>query len=202
MGSLWHFTRASLDDAYEAISERVNGLICGRPVALDEIIEQLKTAIESGQDLRSLIATEMPEASWENRAELEAILEHIEKNVVERRAVEAQRFRLLALAEELERGTIVHRLSTRVKQLNQLREQAISELRGKAKPDAVPEILPGPRPEEWLPWACALQDPDDTDHLEAIRNRFANLDLLVANLESDMWQSSHGAASSSSETHE
>jgi hypothetical protein len=47
--------------------------------------------------------------------------------------------------------------------------------------------LPGPEPDEWLDWACGLQEPDDTESLQTLRKEFARLDDFVANLEPNMW---------------
>ena len=48
-------------------------------------------------------------------------------------------------------------------------------------------MLPGPEPDEWLEWACGLQEPDDTESLQTLRREFARLDDFVANLEPNMW---------------
>ena len=128
----------------------------------------------------------MPEASWHTREELEAVIQEIQRKV-EARAIEQLRSRLLALATLLERGSIVHRRSFRVKQLNQLREQAINELRSQAGLKGTPQALPGPEADEWIDWACALKEPEDAESLQTLRKAFARLDEFVANLEPDMW---------------
>ena len=143
-------------------------------------------AAESARNLRALVLAELPEASWQNRAELDVLLEKIERRV-EARNIEQLRTRLLGLATELERGSIVHRRAVRVNQLNQLRDQAINELRAQAGVKGAPQPLPGPDCDEWLDWACGLKEPDDAESLQTIRNGFAHLDEFVANLEPDMW---------------
>ena len=105
----------------------------------------------------------------------------------EAKAVEEGRTRLLALALELEGGRVVHHRAFRVSQLNQLREQAIAELRSQAASGEKPTELPGPEASQWVEWACSLQEPEDTVSLESLRRGFANLDDFVANLEFDMW---------------
>jgi len=186
MSSLWHSTRASLDESLGLIFQSVEKLKAAKSVEVGDVVEQLKTAAESARNLRALIATEIPDAAWQNRAELEAVLREIEKRV-EARAIEERRSRLLALAAELERGTIVHRRSIRANQLNQLREQAVKELRAQAAKTGSPPILPGPDAYEWLDWACGLQEPEDAEHLQALRSRFSSLDEFVANIEPSMW---------------
>jgi protein TonB len=119
-----------------------------------------------------------PEASHRTQGEVEALVEEIQKGL---------RSRLLALATELERGTIVHHRAFRVNQLNQLRDQAINELRSQAGVEEPPPTLPGPEAHEWIEWAFGLNESDDAESLKTLRDRFPRLDDFVANLEPDMW---------------
>ncbi len=186
MSSLWPSTIASLNDTLSLLGESVEKLRAAKAVDVTEVIEELKMAAESARNLRALILAELPEASWQNRQELDELLEKIEKRV-EARNIEQLRSRLLGLVAELERGSIVHRRAVRVKQLNQLRDQAINELQAQAAVKGAPQPLPGPDSDEWLEWACCLKEPDDAESLQTIRNGFAHLDEFVANLEPDMW---------------
>ncbi len=186
MISLWPSTIASLNDSLALLYESVGELEAAKPVDIPEVVEQLKMAAEAARNLRALVLSELPDATWENRDELDTLLEQIEKRV-EARALEQKRSRLLALAAELERGSIVHRRAVRVEQLSQLRDQAISELRSQASSEKGPQVLPGPEADEWIEWACRLQEPEDSEHLQALRTRFAHLDDFVANLEPNMW---------------
>jgi hypothetical protein len=186
MISLWPSTIASLDDSVGVLFESVEKLKAARAVGPAEVIEQLKTAEESARNLRALVLAELPEATWQNREELDVLLEKIQRRVEERN-LEQLRGRLLALATELERGSIVHRRAFRVKELHQLRDQAINELRSQAGVKGTPQTLPGPEADEWIEWACGLQDPEDDETLQALRNGFAHLDDFIANLEPDMW---------------
>jgi len=183
---LWPSTIASLDDSLTLLSESLEKLKAAKPVNITEVIEQLKTAAEAARNLRALVSAEMPEATWQDRAELDVLIAEIQKRI-EARHIEELRARLLALAAELERGTITHRRAVRVTQLNQLRDAAAKELRAQAAAPGKPQVLPGPEPYEWLDWACALQEPDDTESLQALRREFAHLDEFVANLEPNMW---------------
>jgi hypothetical protein len=186
MSSLWPSTIASLNDTLTLLGESVEKLKAAKPVDIAEVIEELKMAAESARNLRALVLAELPEAAWQSRRELDALLETIEKRV-EARQIEQLRKRLLGLAAELERGSIVHRRAVRVNQLNQLRNQAINELQAQAAVKGTPQPLPGPDSDEWLEWACGLKEPDDAESLQTIRNGFAHLDEFVANLEPDMW---------------
>ncbi|HLI02944.1 MAG TPA: hypothetical protein VKU93_01630 [Terracidiphilus sp.] len=183
---MWPSTISSLNDSLAVLYGSVGQLKAAKAVDLAELMEQLKTAAESSRNLRALVLTEMPDASWHSREELDAILVEIERRI-EARKIEQQRNRLLALASELEAGKIVHRRAARVEQMNQLREQAIKELRSQAAAPGVPRALPGPEADQWLEWACGLNEPQDTESLQAIRNGYAHLDEFVANLEPNMW---------------
>ena len=185
MISLWPSTISSLNDSLALLCESVEKLKAAKSVDIAEVTEQLRMAAESARNLRALVLSELPEAAWQSRHELDTLLEKIEKRV-EARQLEQLRTRLLGLAAELERGGIVHRRAVRVSQLTHLRDQAIIELRSQAGKGA-PQPLPGPEADEWLDWACGLKEPDDAESLQTIRNGFAHLDEFVANLEPDMW---------------
>jgi len=186
MSSLWPPARASLDDALTLLCETLRKLEAAQSVDIAAVIAQLEKAGESGRDLRALVSSELPDASWQNREELDALLEKIQERI-EARNLEQLRGRLLALAGELERGSIVHRRAVRVEQLNQLRDQAVNELRAQAGLEGAPQTMPGPEADEWIKWACGLKDPEDADTFKALRNGFAHLDDFIARLEPNMW---------------
>src|SRR5271167_101092 len=135
MNSMWPPELASLDDALSLPCESLGKLNAGIPIDIAEVIQRLAMAAESARMVRELVALELPEASWESRAELDTHIEQIRK-IVEARTIAQTRARLLALAAELECGSIVHRRALRVTELNQLRDQAISELRSQAGSEA------------------------------------------------------------------
>ena len=167
-------TRASLDDSLTLLCETLGKLKAANPVDITEVIEQLKMAEESARMVRALVS------------KLDALIEEIHKSL-EARTVEQLRSRLLDLATELERGNIAHRRAFRVNELNQLRDQAINELRSQAKVEGAPQTLPGPKADRWIEWACGLKEPEDAESLQTLRNGFAHLDDFVANLAPNMW---------------
>ncbi len=178
---------ASLDNSLALYRESLRKISVADSFDIAEVIEQFEMAAESARNLRALISSERPEASWQNRQELDAVIEEEIRKSLEARDLEQRRFRLLALATELERGSIARRRAQRVIQLNQLREQAVSELRSTAAGDGAPQILPGPEADEWITWACGLQEPEDAESLQTLREGFPHLDELVANLDPSMW---------------
>jgi protein TonB len=177
---------AALDDSLALLYESLGELKAAKSVDIAEVIEQLKKAVESARIVRELVWSELPEASWQNRDELDALMEKIQE-ILDARTLEHLRARLLALATELERGTIVHRRAHRLSELNQLRDQAVNELRSQASSEGAPQTLPGPQADQWIEWACGLKEPQDAESLQTLRNGFAHLDDFVANLESNMW---------------
>ena len=186
MNAFWPPALASLDDSLTLPQESLGKLDAGLLIDVAEVIEQLNRAAESGRMVRELVLSELPDASWDNRAELDALLEKIEK-INEAREIEQRRARLMALATELERGSIVHRRALRVSELTQLRDQAIAELRSQATSEAAPQPMPGPEVDRWLDWACSLKEPEDSEPLRILQGGFARLDDFVASLEPDMW---------------
>src|SRR5271165_7056444 len=85
--------------------------------------------------------------------------------------------------------TCMYRRTARVDQLNQLRDQAIKELRSMAGLEGAPTTLPGSEADEWIEWAVALKEPEDAESLQTLRSGFPHLDEFIANLEPDMWTS-------------
>src|SRR5450759_4430674 len=193
MSSLWPPARASLDDALTLLCETLRKLEAAQSVDIAAVIAQLEKAGESGRDLRALVSSELPDASWQNREELDALLEKIQERI-EARNLEQLRGRLLALAGELERGSIVHRRAFRVEELNQLRDQAVTELRSQAGLEGAPQTLPGPEADEWIEWACGLKEPEDAESLQTLRDGFAHLDDFMAKLEPNMWTAKKGTS--------
>ena len=204
MSSAWHSDLVSLDSSLAVLYGIVGKLRSANSVDMPQVVQQLENAAECGHKLQSWVASELPDATWENRAELDALLETADKKV-EARAIEHLRSRLFALATELEHGTITHRRALRLTQLNQLREQAINELLDHAGAEGAPDVVPGPEPEQWIGWACELKDPEDRDAIAVLRTRFPHLDEFVANLGPEMWVGSNGmslAAKSGADSHQ
>jgi len=177
---------ASLDDSLSLPFASLEALKAVKSVDVEGIIKQLSVAAESNRNLRSLVASVLPEAAWQSREELDALLAEIPN-------ISAARSRLLGLAMELECGSIVHRRAVRVEELNQLRQQAIIELESQAELGKQPSVLPGPEADHWIEWACGLKEPEDAASLQALRTGFAILDDFVANLEPGMWVAKTGA---------
>ena len=186
MSSTWPSTLASLDQDLALLCDSLEKLEAAESVDVGKVVEQLKATAAVSVELRGLVLAELPDASWQDRKELQALLEEITRRI-EAREEEQRRSSLLALAAELERGNIVHRRAVRVTQLSELRQEAIEELRSFARLKQRPPTLPGPDTDRWMQWACGLKEPEDADSLQALRTAFPWLDEFVANLEPGMW---------------
>ncbi|HLI02945.1 MAG TPA: hypothetical protein VKU93_01635, partial [Terracidiphilus sp.] len=108
MSSNWPSVIASLDDSLALCHESLRKLEAAEEVDFAAVVGQFKEAEESSRKLQALVFAELPQASWQTREELEAVLDEIAKRE-EARRIEQQRCRLRALAQELETGSIVHR---------------------------------------------------------------------------------------------
>src|SRR5689334_13864270 len=75
---------ASLDDSLEAAYESLRRLELAGSVDEAEITRQLKTAVERARELRSAVSSELPHASWEDRDQLERLIDAIPEKVDER----------------------------------------------------------------------------------------------------------------------
>jgi len=189
MSSSWASALASLDEDLALLCESLDKIEAAESIDVAEIVEQLKAVADSSGNLRALVLSELPDVSWDDRPELEKVLEEIARRV-DAREIEARRSRLLALAGALAQGAITHRRAARVTQLNRLRDDAVEELRSHSEEQSPPSV-PGPEAGRWMEWACGLSEPDDTESLQALRNGFPFVDEFIANLEPGMWAFEH-----------
>jgi hypothetical protein len=63
-----------LDDTLALAYENLRKLEAAESVDVGEMIRQIETAAESAQKLRALVSSELPQASWDNREELDALI--------------------------------------------------------------------------------------------------------------------------------
>ncbi len=66
---------ASLDDSLSQAYESLRKLQAAQSINVEDTIDQLKVAASSAEELRALVSAELPNASWENRAELDALID-------------------------------------------------------------------------------------------------------------------------------
>jgi hypothetical protein len=82
MTSLWPSAVASLDDSLVQLGESLADIEAAKSFDITRITEQLRIVAESAQSLRAMVCAELPEASWQNRTELDALIEEeMQKNL-------------------------------------------------------------------------------------------------------------------------
>ncbi len=74
MTSMWPCAVASLDEALASLRENVRKLASAQSTDIAEMLEQLQAAAESARLVRELVSTHLPDASWQNREELDALM--------------------------------------------------------------------------------------------------------------------------------
>ena len=84
----------SLDNSLALLSDSLGKLKAAQSVDVKEVSNQLAMAAEAVGSLRSLVTSVLPEATWQNREDLDALLGQIDR-------IMGARSRLLTLATEL-----------------------------------------------------------------------------------------------------
>jgi hypothetical protein len=172
-------TLRSLSDQAKVCHEKIDLLEAGQGLNRGEVLSEVGKLLDACQNLRDAILSEDSAASWSTRSELSTLVSRLDD-------VAAKRRRYLDLAEVLATGSISHRRErTRLERIA-LRDKAVAELMEISEQSAPPE-LPGPAAENWLEWACALEDDANEPELHRLKNSFPRLDDFVRQLEFDWW---------------
>jgi hypothetical protein len=172
-------TLRSLSDQARVCHEKINLLEAGQSFNRADVLGEVGKLLDACQNLRDAILSEDNGATWTTKSELSTLVGRLDD-------VAAKRRRYLDLAEALAKGTITHRRErTRLERLA-LRDKAVAELMEVSDQPAPPE-LPGPVAEQWLEWACGLEDDSNEPELQLLKNGFPRLDDFVRQLEIDWW---------------
>jgi TonB family protein len=177
---------AKLDGSLQAVQSQIESLRAGLEVNDSQLSYGLADARQNAVIVRDLIRAERSDASWNDRGTLEHLIHELEIAAYER-FNEQRRMKLLQLGDEFDAGAVRHRSEARTAALNNLRQEAIHELRAQA---AIPEQekeLPGPDASQWLHWACNLQEEKDADALASLRTDFPALDHFAGEMEESYW---------------
>ncbi len=175
---------AKLDDSLQSIRFQVEQLSAGMEVNGEQLNDLLAEARHHGATLRDLIRAEDPDARWADRESLGQLVQDLETAI---RRNQERRAKLLALAAELEAGTVRHRFQARSTELNALRLEAIKELRSEAALPEQAKELPGPGASEWLHWVCNLEDEKDASTISGLRKDFPTLEHFAGEIEESYW---------------
>jgi hypothetical protein len=175
-------TLQSLIEQARLCRNTIDFLEAGQHVNRADTTAGLSRLLDACQNLRDAILSEDSAAAWSTREELHALVDRLDDAAANRR-------RYLDLSEVLAAGTVSHRRErTRQERLAQ-RDAAVTELMEISELSSPPE-LPGPAAEEWLAWACSLEDGADESDLAHLKSNFPRLDDFVRQLEIEWWH--HG----------
>lgn len=176
-----------LDSNLQVIQSKIERLRAGLEADKDQLLPgALMDACGHAAQVRDLIYAERPDAEWTDRESLELLIVDLEVAARERQN-QRRRARLLALADELESGSVRHRFANRTAELNGLRLEAVSQLRAQAVQPEQEKDLPGPEARQWLHWACNLDEKDNVSELAQLASDFHALDLFTAEMEEQYW---------------
>jgi hypothetical protein len=172
-------TLRSLSEQAKICREKIDLAEAGQSFNRADVLAEVSKLLDACQNLRDAILSEDSAATWTTKNELSTLVRRLDD-------VAAKRRRYLDLAEVLATGTITHRRErTRLERLS-LRDKAVAELMEISEQPAPPE-LPGPVAENWLEWACSLEDDTNEIELHKLKNGFPRLDDFVRQLEIDWW---------------
>ena len=171
----------SLTEQAKVCHQKIDFLETGQSFNRAEILVEFGKLLDTCQNLRDAILSEDSTATWNSKVELSALITRLEDTAAKRR-------RYLDLAQFLATGTVVHRRERTRQERLSLRDAAVAELMEISERPAPPE-LPGPTIENWLEWACGLEDESDEAELQKLKANFPRLDDFVRQLEIDWWQS-------------
>jgi len=173
-------TYQNLSDQVKRWREKIDLLEAGQTLERGQAIVDLGRLLDACQNLRDAVHSEDASATWKGANELKLLVERLEE-AAERRT------RYLDLAQWLGAGTVEHRRErTRQERLRQ-RDAAVAELM-EISEMATPPELPGPGVEEWLNWACNLDDSTNDPDLAQLKAHFPRVDDFVRQLDIESWR--------------
>jgi hypothetical protein len=173
-------TLQSLKDQTKLWHDKINLLEAGQHLGKADTLADLGKLLDVCQNLRDAILSEDNAATWKTKEELHALVERLDD-------VAGKRRRYLALAQLLAGGTVSHRRERTKQERLAQRDAAVAELM-EISALAAPPDLPGPAVEEWLDWACNLEDGTDDSDLQNLKINFPRVDDFVRQLEIELWQ--------------
>lgn len=175
-----------LDGSLLAIQSQLDQLQAGLDVNDGLLNQSMSEARHNAAALRDMIRAERPDAKWIDRKSLEQLLHDLEIAAKARRN-QQRRAKLLELANDLDSGLVQHRFKARAASLNQLRVEAVNELRTEAALSEQVKELPGPIAGQWIHWVCNLQEEKDALVLTDLRRDFVALERFAREMEEDYW---------------
>ena len=179
---------AKLDGSLETVHSQLDSLEAGLDADDGSLIQSLIDAQQSAARLRHLVHAQRPDAKWSSREALRQLVHELELEIAAKaRRNQQRRDKLVEVAGELETGSIKHRFANRGTVLDNLRLEAIAELRAEAgQSEEVKELL-GPPAGDWLRWAINLEETDDAAMVAGLRRDFPRLECFAGEMEESYW---------------
>lgn len=187
MPSPWQSGLAKLDASLQPLQFQLDRLQAGLEVSDAELFHSLEEAQQNASAVRDLILAEHSDLSWSDRGSLEQVIQQLEAAAREQ-VNQQRRNKLLELANELEAGTVKHRVEARTTALNALRLESVAELRSAARAAEQETELPGPEASEWLPWAASLDEEKDASTVTYLRRDYPILERFAGELDERYWK--------------
>ncbi len=187
MPSPWQSGLAKLDASLQPFQSQLERLQAGLEVSDAELFHSLEQAQRNAAAVRELILAERPDSNWSDRESLEQVIQQLE-DAVREQINQQRREKLLELANELEAGTVKHRVEARTTALNALRLEAVGELRSAAQASEQENELPGPEASEWLLWAAGLEEEKDAATVAYLRRDYPTLERFAGELDERYWK--------------
>lgn len=181
---------ARLDDCVQTIQSQVDRLHSGLDFDDAQLRQIFAQAQQHAASVRELVGSECPDARWRNRQALNRLIIEAQAAAQERERQE-RCAKLSALASELSAGRVQHRFEARATALNSLRMEAVAELEKHASSQE-PKELPGPDADEWLGWACTLQEESEPAAINTLRQHFAAVERFASQMEDKYWVRGQG----------
>jgi hypothetical protein len=173
-------TLQSVTSQAKLLREKIDLLEAGHNVGKADAVVDLEKLLDACQNLRDAVLSEDSAATWETKEQLHSLVERLDEVADKRR-------RYLDLAQLLAAGTVSHRRErTRQERMAQ-RDAAVTELMEISALTSPPPELPGPAADEWLNWACGLEDGANDDELLNLKTNFPRVDDFVRQLEFELW---------------
>jgi len=179
-------TLRSLSAQARICHDKINLLEAAQSFSRSDVLSEVGKLLDACQNLRDAILSEDSSTNWTTTDELQAVVARLNESAGKRR-------RYLDLAQFLSNGTVVHRRERTRQERLALRDKAITELM-EISEQSTPPALPGPAVEQWLEWACSLEDDANELELVKLKNDFPRLDDFVRQLEIEWWHPGEAAS--------
>lgn len=183
MSSPFSSALAKLDDSLQTIQTQIERLGRGLNADEDQLFRALADTCRYATVLSDLISVQLPNVNGVDREALDRLIYELKALGRSQR----RRVKLLNLAMELDAGRVHHHRVNRTQALNELRLDAVRELRELISRPAQDKDIPGPGVSKWLNWACNLHEDEHAEVLRSLRRDFPEVEDFIAAMDVGYW---------------